>query len=78
MTTTQVAVRLPSELLENIDVLVGMSFESRSDVIRQAIEQFLYRHACERDARIYELTPFSDAELALGEDLESWKLTPAW
>ncbi len=78
MTTTQVAVRLPSEQLESIDALVGSSFESRSDVIRRAIEQFLYRHECERDARIYELMPFTDAELALGDDVESWKLTPAW
>lgn len=76
--TTQVAVRLPEELLEKIDRLVGPLHASRSDVIRRAIELYLYRLACEVDAKAYERSALSDAELALADDPEGWKGTPAW
>src|SRR5205085_11258703 len=50
MTTTQIAVRLPSEQLDAIDRLVGQLHASRSDVVRRALELYIYRLACEHDA----------------------------
>jgi Arc/MetJ-type ribon-helix-helix transcriptional regulator len=76
--TTQVAIRLPDELLAQIDLLVGTLHASRSDVIRRAIELFLYRLECEREARAYERMPLTEAELALAEEASAWKDTPAW
>lgn len=74
MTTVQVAVRLPAEQLARIDRLG----RSRSDVIRRALETYLYRLECERDARAYEEQPLTDAELSLADDPRGWKPTPAW
>ncbi len=61
-----------------MDRIVGALHTSRSDVIRRALEMYLYRLACEHDARAYERTPLTDAELALTDDPESWEGTPAW
>jgi Arc/MetJ-type ribon-helix-helix transcriptional regulator len=76
--TTQVAVRLPDELLRELDALVPAAHPSRSEAVRRAIELYLYRLACERDARLYERLPFTDAELALSDDAEAWRETPPW
>jgi Arc/MetJ-type ribon-helix-helix transcriptional regulator len=76
--TVQVAVRLPAEQLEAIDALVGQHHGSRSDVIRRALELYLYRLACERDAQRYAELPLTDSELALADDQRAWSATPAW
>jgi metal-responsive CopG/Arc/MetJ family transcriptional regulator len=76
--TTQIAVRLPEELLDQLDALVPSAHASRSEAIRCAIEEYLYRQACERDARLYESVPLSEAELALADDPEAWSGTPPW
>jgi Arc/MetJ-type ribon-helix-helix transcriptional regulator len=76
--TTQIAVRLPEELIDKLDALVPSPHQSRSDAIRRAIELYLYRLAAERDAAIYDRVPLSDAELAFANDPESWAGTPAW
>ena len=78
MTTGQVAIRLPAELLEGIDALVPDPHPSRSDVIRRAIEQYLYDVACRRDAEVYEQIPLTDEELALGDDQRNWQATDSW
>ena len=78
MTTTQVTVRLPSKQVERVDALVGSSHESRSAVIRAAPGLYLHRLECESDARRYEAVPLTEAELALGDDPQSWQATPAW
>jgi metal-responsive CopG/Arc/MetJ family transcriptional regulator len=39
--TTQIAVRLPSELVDRLDQLVPGTHSSRSDAIRRAIELYL-------------------------------------
>jgi Arc/MetJ-type ribon-helix-helix transcriptional regulator len=78
MTTTQVAVRLPDDQIKRIDRLVGALHASRSDVIRRAVELYLYRLACEHDARAYERQPLTDAELALADDPDAWRGTPSW
>jgi Arc/MetJ-type ribon-helix-helix transcriptional regulator len=76
--TTQVAVRLPDELIGRLDALVPDTHPSRSEAVRRAIELYLYRLACERDARRYEQLPLTPAELAMADDLEAWHGTPPW
>ena len=76
--TTQVAVRLPDELIERLDALVPTAHPTRSEAVRRAIELYLYRLACERDARRYEQVPLTEAELALADDPAGWRNTPAW
>ena len=78
MATTQVAVRLPSELVDQLDHLVPATHSSRSEAIRRALEMYLYSLACERDAAIYERLPLSDAELAFADDPDAWTDTPKW
>lgn len=74
----QVALRLPDQLIEEVDDVAARMQSTRSDVIRRALEQFLYRLACERDAAIYERQPLTDAELALADDPDGWSTTPSW
>lgn len=76
--TTQVAVRLPDELISRLDALVPIAHPSRSEAVRRAIELYLYRLACEQDARRYERLPLSDSELALVADPDAWSDTPPW
>ena len=78
MTTTQIAVRLPAELVGQLNELVPAAYASRSDVIRRALELYLSSLAAERDAAIYDRIPLTDAELALADDPESWRDTPSW
>lgn len=63
--TTQIALRLPEDLLSRIDELVPQAHESRSAVIRRAAEFYVGWLANERDAAIYERLPLTDGELAL-------------
>jgi len=78
MTTTQIAVRLPSNLVERLDRLVPDPHGSRSEAIRRAVELYLYWLAAERDAAIYDRVPLTDAELSLADDPDAWELTPQW
>ena len=76
--TTQIAVRLPDEMVKQLDQLVVQGHQSRSEAVRRAIELYLYRLACERDARRYDDLPLNDTELSLADDPEAWAATPAW
>lgn len=76
--TTQIAVRLPENLIDQLDGLVPSTHASRSDAVRRAIEVYLYRLACEHDARRYDELPLTDAELALADDPDAWIGTPSW
>ena len=76
--TTQVAVRLPDDLINRLDALVPTTHPSRSEAVRRAIELYLYRLACEQDARTYEQHPLTDTELSLADDSEAWSDTPPW
>ena len=76
--TTQIAVRLPDDLVRQLDALVPSPHASRSEAIRQSVELYLYRLACERDAELYEQRPLTDEELALAHDPSSWAGTPSW
>ena len=71
-------MRLADDQLARIDRLVGELHASRSDAIRRAIDLYIYRLACEHDARAYELDPLSDAEHAFADARVSRSFTPAW
>lgn len=54
--TTQIAVRLPDELVEFIDELVSSGrFESRAAVITREVKRLQRRLAAEKDAEIYRI-----------------------
>jgi Arc/MetJ-type ribon-helix-helix transcriptional regulator len=76
--TTQIAVRLPDELVSRLDTLVPARHGSRSEAVRQAIEAYLYRLACEQDADRYDRQPLSEDELSLADDPQAWEGTAAW
>ncbi|MGH9028112.1 MAG: ribbon-helix-helix domain-containing protein [Acidimicrobiales bacterium] len=78
MTSTQLAVRLPSELVDQLDRLVPGAHVSRSDAVRRAIELYLYRLAAEHDAAVYDEMPLTDAELSFADDHETWSGAPKW
>lgn len=78
MTSVQVAIRLPADQAERLGRVARGLHSSRSEVIRRALELYLYRLDCERDANLYARQPLTPAELALADDPEGWKDTPAW
>ena len=75
---TQIAVRLPDLLVSEMDEAAQRSNATRSQIVRLAVESYLYRLACERDAAAYEGRPLTEAELALADDADGWVATPAW
>jgi predicted transcriptional regulator len=78
MTTVQVAIRLPADQAERVERVAKGMHSTRSEVIRRALELYLYRLDCERDAHVYSREPLTAAELALADDPDGWKDTPAW
>lgn len=76
--TTQIAVRLPDDLVARLDEFVSPAHQSRSSLVRAAIESYVSNRANERDAAIYERQPLSDVELAMADDPHAWKATPRW
>ena len=74
----QVAVRLPDRMVDEIDDVAGAQHATRSEVIRKALELYIYRLACERDAAAYQGQPLTDAELVLADDPDAWSPTPEW
>ncbi len=76
--TTQIALRLPDDVVAQLDALVPDVHDSRSDAVRRSIELYLYRLACGRDAARYAEQPLSDDELEVGDDPDAWSGTPSW
>ena len=76
--TTQLAIRIADDQLAQIDAMVPQVHESRTELIRRAIELYLYRIACEKDARIYESMPLTEAEMSQFEGPADWDQAPAW
>lgn len=75
---SQVAVRLPDNLIRAVDDAAERLHSTRSELIRRALELYVYRLASERDAAVYDQLPLTDAELALADDSEGWSATPQW
>lgn len=76
--TVQIAVRLPEEIVEELDRLVPDAHRSRSEGVRRALELYLARLAAEGDAEIYGRRPLTDDELSLSDDAGNWEATPSW
>lgn len=76
--TVQIAVRLPEDLIAQLDALVPATHGSRSQAVRRAIEVYLAWLGNERDAAIYERMALTDDELALADSPDTWAGTPAW
>jgi predicted transcriptional regulator len=76
--TTQLAIRLPDDLVRQLDELVPKTHSTRTEAIRRAIELYLYRLACERDAEIYERFPLTEEEMAQANSPEVWSTLPPW
>jgi Arc/MetJ-type ribon-helix-helix transcriptional regulator len=76
--TVQLAVRIENDQIEAIDRLVPELHQSRSELIRRAIELYLYKVASEKDAAIYASQPLTNAELSLGAAVENWSAAPQW
>ena len=74
----QLAVRVPTELVSDLDALVPQLHATRAEAVRAAVESYLYRLACERDAQRYADKPLDDAELVLADDPEGWRASPSW
>ena len=66
-TATQIAIRLPQRLVDELDSLVPDRYPTRADAVRDALEQLLVavrREDLERRyAEGYRRRPMSDAEL---------------
>lgn len=73
-----VRLQLSAEQLKALDELIPKVHGSRSQLVRRALDLYLYRLECERDARIYEAMPLTDEELALADDPERWSAIPKW
>jgi metal-responsive CopG/Arc/MetJ family transcriptional regulator len=54
--STQIAVRLPEDLVEHVDQLVHQGGGSRAAVVTRALRLYLMQLRGEEDARIYEAT----------------------
>jgi len=76
--TTQLAIRLPEDLIRKLDELVPGKHSTRSEAVRRAIELYLYRLACERDAEIYERFPLTEEEMGQANSPEVWSTLPPW
>lgn len=74
----QLAVRVPNELVNELDALVPQVHVTRAEAVRAAVESYLYRLACKRDAQRYADTPLDNAEPVLADDLGAWTATPSW
>ena len=69
-------IHLPAELLRRLDALVPALHTTRSEAVTRAIELYLYRLACEHDAKQYQRMPLTDVELAWLDDPEVWSTLP--
>ena len=57
---TTLSFRADDALVEALEREAARVGRSRSDLLSDALREFLYRSACERDAAIYEAHPVSD------------------
>ena len=58
--TTQIAVRLPEELVSYVDLLVSEGAGSRAAIVSRALRLYRSQLLAERDARILEASGDSD------------------
>lgn len=72
---TQLVIKAPAELASRIDRAVAAGlFDSRSALVRIALEELLARLDGEADAAAYERQPIADGEFILsdGSGVDPW------
>ena len=69
--TQALSFRADASLAKELDAAAAEAGVSRSDLLNQAVREFLYRLRCERDAERYALHPLTTAETAAWPN-EAW------
>ena len=69
--TQALSFRADASLTEELDAAAAEAGVPRSDLLNQAVREFLYRLRCERDAERYALHPLTTAETAACPN-EAW------
>lgn len=69
--TQTLSFRAEASLAEELDAAATAAGVPRSDLLNQAVREFLYRLRCERDAERYGLHPLTTAEAAAWPN-EAW------
>ena len=69
--TQALSFRADASLAEELDAAAAAAGVPRSDLLNQAVREFLYRLRCERDAERYALHPLTAAETAAWPN-EAW------
>jgi len=69
--TQTLSFRADTSLAEELDAAAAEAGVPRSELLNQAIREFLYRLRCERDADRYGLQPLTPAEAAAWPN-EAW------
>ena len=69
--TQTLSFRAETSLAEELDAAAAEAGVPRSDLLNQAVREFLYRLRCERDAERYALHPLTAAETAAWPN-EAW------
>jgi metal-responsive CopG/Arc/MetJ family transcriptional regulator len=69
--TQALSFRADAALTQELDDAAAAAGVSRSDLLNQAVREFLYRRRCERDAERYALQPLTVDETTLWPN-EAW------
>lgn len=69
--TQTLSFRAEPSLAAELDAAAAESGVPRSDLLNQAVREYLYRLRCERDAERYALHPLTPAETAAWPN-EAW------
>lgn len=62
--TQTLSFRADPSLAEELDAAAAEGGVTRSDLLNQAVREYLYRLRCERDAERYAAQPLTEAETA--------------
>lgn len=62
--TRTLSFRADTSLAEELDAAAAQAGIARSDLLNQAVREYLYRLRCERDAERYALHPLTAVESA--------------
>ncbi|MFN0091747.1 MAG: ribbon-helix-helix protein, CopG family [Acidimicrobiales bacterium] len=69
--TQTLSFRAEASVAEELDAAATEAGVPRSELLNQAVREFLYRRRCERDAERYALHPLTAAETAAWPN-EAW------
>ena len=69
--TQTLSFRAEASIAKELDMAATEAGVPRSELLNQAVREFLYRLRCERDARQYALHPLTPAETIVWPN-EAW------